>query len=144
MSLKVKGAKRVEAEVEAQAEGRTGFNDRNSRSWEPWEEAILMSPPDHVHDDLTRFQMECPHISIKDPRTAISEDASYRRCGECQAILRWWTTYPETLRGEWLRHRIVGYSPTAWGELFDPDKSLWAFIIEEARDALSDKENANA
>lgn len=111
-----------------------GLNDRNSREWEPWEEAILFMEPTKVMDALTRQQIECEHKPLKEakPVAVLGDDAQWRTCPTCQSVLRWWGSYTATLQGEWLSYRIAGFDMTEWGELYSKDKSLWLFLIEEA------------
>lgn len=123
-----------------------GLNDRSSRKWESWEEAILFSEPTKVLDDLTKKQMLCDHKPLMNEKAVASlgEDAQWRTCPTCQAVLRWWGNYTATIQAEWQSLRLVGYSPSEWGELFTKDKSLWVFLMEEAHVAHSDKEDTNA
>lgn len=120
-----------------------GLNDRSTRPWESWEEAILFSEPTKVLDDLTKKQMLCEHKALKaeKPVASLGDDWQWRTCPNCQVVLRWWGNYMATIQAEWQGLRITGYSMPEWGELFTKDKSLWVFTIEEAHLALSDKED---
>ena len=111
-----------------------GLNDRNVREWEPWEETILFMEPTKVVDALTRMQIECEHKSIKEakPVALLGEDWQWRTCSRCQAVLRWYGSFTATIQAEWMSYRIEGYSMPEWGDLFNRDKSLWLFLIEEA------------
>lgn len=39
-----------------------------------------------------------------------------------------------SLEAQWMEHRVEGWCPLEWYELFDPDKEVWDVIIEIARD----------
>lgn len=111
-----------------------GYNDRNARPWQVWEEAILFVEPTKVLDAMTKQQMLCEHKALRNekPLAVLGDDAQWRTCPSCQAVLRWWGSYTNTIQAEWMSLRIDGYDMAAWGELFTKDKSLWLFIIEEA------------
>lgn len=118
-----------------------GFNDRNNRTWQPWEEAILFVEATKVLDTLTKNQMQCDHKALRGEKAiaSLTEDQTYRRCPDCQVILRWWGNYTQTIQAEWMQYRVEGYGMPEWGELFTTDKALWLFILEEAQLALTDE-----
>lgn len=119
-----------------------GYNVRNARAWQPWEEAILFAEPGMALDALTKAQAVCEHkaLSVEQPVAILGDDRIYRRCPSCQAILRWWGSYTATLQAEWMSLRVTGYDMPEWGEMFTKDKSLWLFILEEAQAAITDEE----
>jgi len=117
-----------------------GYNDRNRREWQPWEEAILFVDAKVVLDELTKKQIQCDHKALKTERpvAVLGDDAQWRTCPNCQAVLRWWGSYTATIQAEWMSYRVNGYPMTEWGELYTRDKTLWLFVIEEAHASKED------
>jgi hypothetical protein len=121
-----------------------GLNDRNVREWQPWEEAILFVDGSVVLDELTKKQVSCEHKALKnEPNTAVAgswEVREYRICPSCQSFLRWYGSYTNTLRAEWMSLRVEGYEMDEWGSIFTKDKTMWLFLLEEAQ---ANKEDDN-